>query len=117
MKEHKKNLASESPKMSLINELLLDDVLRPQFWTYLNIGEDIIFPIFPDDQLFYGVLSMGVHLPIIKTIYISDLSSSQIKKFFVDLADLFKVKAEIFDEMDASYGQDLENRTANMSIV
>jgi len=88
--------------------------IRKALWIFLGIDEEIQFPSFPQD-LIYGVLSMGIHLPVIQRVFISNEMDSTMRDFTKALALRSKVFFELYQEEEAAAGEALLSNDNNIN--
>jgi len=103
-REDYKNLVSSSPKMSTLNSLLLCEDAKVEIWTFLGIDVAVDFPSFPQD-LIYGMLSEGIHLPALKEIFVPSSVSRELGLFYQMIAVRAKVPVVSYSVVEAYEGE------------
>lgn len=102
-----KDILGVNPKMSNVNRLLVEaPSVRQRVWQLLDIAENVQIPVFPNDIL-YGVLSMGIHLPIIDYMTLSEQVDPAFATFLRVLAGRQNLSIQTYVEEHAAAGETL----------
>lgn len=94
------------PKMSYVNELLLIAEARKVVWENMGIDQAVNVPKFPSD-LIYGLISLGIHSPVVFAVYVSDKMDQKLTDFFKFVSARSQLVIDLYNEEAASAGEDL----------
>ena len=103
---YQKDFLSSSPKVSTINNVLLDENVQEKAWKLMKVPNDIILPTF-SDRILYGKLSENLHFPGIRVVYMSSMEDDAYKKFFEYMVSKNRFQYEEFDEEEAALGEQI----------
>ena len=88
--------------MTDVNKLLSVHLVQQKF-EKLYLPENVEFPIFPNEVLWYGSLSDPTHLTTnLRTISISNKADQAYKQFFGFIVSKYKLQEEYSEEEAAS---------------
>jgi len=98
-------------KMTTVNEALKNDPFRAAAWKLLGLPQDTPFPSLPG-ELLYGDLSIEIHSPALKDVYLSDENmESRTSKFFMAAAEVLGRSIMSYGEGAAALGEKLHRET------